>query len=78
MFVTAGLLKWPEPPVHSRFAGSVDFVTEGRMLGKYVVENYPGKKLGLLLQNDEMGTDSEKGLKMALEGSDVQIVATET
>jgi ABC-type branched-subunit amino acid transport system substrate-binding protein len=64
--------------VHSRFAGSVDFVTEGRMLGKYVVENYPGKKLGLLLQNDEMGTDSEKGLKMALEGSDVQIVAKET
>ena len=78
MFVTAGLLKWSEPPVHSRFAGSVDFVTEGRMLGKYVVENYPGKKLGLLLQNDEMGTDSEKGLKMALEGSDVQIVAKET
>lgn len=78
MFVTAGLLKWSEPPVHSRFAGSVDFVTEGRMLGKYVVENYPGKKLGLLLQNDEMGTDSEKGLKMALEGSDVEIVATET
>ncbi len=78
MFVTAGLLKWSEPPVHSRFAGSVDFVTEGRMLGKYVVENYPGKKLGLLLQNDEMGTDSEKGLEMALEGSDVQVVAKET
>ena len=68
LFITAGLLKWSEPVVRTRFAGSVDFVTEGRMLGKYVVENYPGKKLGLLLQNDEMGADSEKGLNMALEG----------
>jgi branched-chain amino acid transport system substrate-binding protein len=77
LFITAGLLKWSEPVVKTRFAGSVDFVTEGRMLGKYVAENYPGKKLGLLLQNDEMGVDSEKGLNMALEGSDVQVVAKE-
>ena len=78
LFITSGLLKWSEPVVRTRFAGSVDFVTEGRMLGKYVAENYPGKKVGLLLQNDEMGTDSEKGLNMALEGSDVKIVAKET
>ena len=78
MFVTGGLLKWSEPPVHSRFSGSVDFVTEGKMLGKYVVENYPGTKLGLLLQNDEMGSDSEKGLNIALEGSDIEIVAKES
>lgn len=78
MFITAGLLKWSEPPVRTRFAGSVDFVTEGRMLGQYVVDHYNGKKLGLLLQNDEMGTDSEKGLNMALEGSDVTVVAKET
>lgn len=78
MFITAGLLKWSEPPVHSRFAGSVDFVTEGRMLGQYVVDHYNGKKLGLLVQNDEMGIDSQKGLNMVLEGSDVEIVAVET
>jgi branched-chain amino acid transport system substrate-binding protein len=64
--------------VKTRFAGSVDFVTEGRMLGKYVVENYDGKKVGLLLQNDEMGVDAEKGLNMALEGSAVEVVAKET
>jgi branched-chain amino acid transport system substrate-binding protein len=78
LFITAGLLKWSEPVAKTRFAGSVDFVTEGRMLGKYVVENYPGKKIGLLLQNDEMGVDSEKGLNMALQGSDVTVVAKET
>jgi len=78
MFITAGLLKWSEPTVKTRFAGSVDFVTEGRMLGKYVVENYDGKKVGLLLQNDEMGVDAEKGLNMALEGSAVEVVAKET
>jgi branched-chain amino acid transport system substrate-binding protein len=78
LFITSGLLKWSEPVVRTRFAGSVDFVTEGRMLGKYVVDHYPGAKLGLLLQNDEMGTDSEKGLNMAIEGSDVKVVAKET
>jgi branched-chain amino acid transport system substrate-binding protein len=78
LFITAGLLKWSEPVAKTRFAGSVDFVTEGRMLGKYVADNYAGKKLGLLLQNDEMGVDSEKGLNMALEGSDVKVVAKET
>ncbi len=78
LFITSGLLKWSEPVVRTRFAGSVDFVTEGRMLGKYVADNYPGKKVGLLLQNDEMGTDSEKGLDMALEGSNVTVVAKET
>jgi len=77
LFITAGLLKWSEPVAKTRFAGSVDFVTEGRMLGKYVVENYPGKKIGLLLQNDEMGSDSLKGVTMALEGSDVKVVVKE-
>jgi len=77
MFITAGLAKWSDPVVRTRFGGSVDFVTEGRMLGKYVADNFDGKKLGLLLQNDEMGVDGKKGLLMSLEGSDVEIVAEE-
>lgn len=78
LFITSGLHKWSEPAVRTRFSGSVDFVTEGRMLGAYVAKNYDGTRLGLLLQDDELGTDGETGLRMALEGSDVEVVARET
>ena len=61
-----------------RSEGTPDYVTEGAILCQYIAENYNGKKLGLLLQSDELGTDGEKGLKKGLEGSDVKIVATET
>ncbi len=64
--------------VRTRFAGNPDYVTEGTFLGQYIAEKYNGKKLGLLLQSDELGADGEKGLKKGLEGSDVEIVATET
>ena len=74
MFVSTGLTKWTDPVVKTRFGGNPDYVTEGTMLGQYIAENYPGKKLGLLLQNDELGAEGEKGLRRGLEGSDVQIV----
>ena len=78
MFVSTGLAKWTDPVVRTRFQGNPDYVTEGAILGRYIAEHYDGKKLGLLLQNDEMGVDGEKGLRRGLEGSDVAIVARET
>ena len=78
MYVTTGSAKWADPVVRTRFAGNPDYVAEGTFLGQYIAENYNGKKLGLLLQSDELGADGEKGLKKGLEGSDVKIVARET
>jgi branched-chain amino acid transport system substrate-binding protein len=78
MFISGGLDKWTDPLVRTRFQGNPNYGTEGRMLGQYIAENYNGKKLGLLLENDEFGQDGKKGLLKGLEGSDVQIVAEET
>jgi len=78
MYVTTGSAKWADPVVRTRFAGNPDYVAEGTFLGQYIAEKYDGKKLGLLLQSDELGADGEKGLKKGLEGSDVEIVATDT
>ena len=78
MYVATGTAKWTDPVVRTRFSGYPDYVTEGTVLGQYIAKNYNGKKVGFLLQSDEMGTDGEKGLKKGLEGSDVQIVDTET
>jgi branched-chain amino acid transport system substrate-binding protein len=78
LFVGSGIRKWTEPLVRTRFGANPDYYDEGRLLGQYVAENYPGKRLGLLVQNDELGQDGEEGIRKALEGTDVQIVARET
>jgi branched-chain amino acid transport system substrate-binding protein len=78
LFQSSGIVKWTQPVAHTRFGGNPDYFTEGRMLGQYIAQHYPGKKLGLLLQNDEIGVDGEKGIRAGLEGSDVEIVARET
>ncbi len=77
MFLSTGLAKWTDPVVRTRFGGNPDYVTEGEFLAAYVAENYAGKKLGLLLQNDELGEEGERGVRAGLEGSDVEIAAVE-
>jgi branched-chain amino acid transport system substrate-binding protein len=78
MWISGGLVKWTDPVVKSRFQGDPDYDTEGRMLGKYLAENYNGKTLGLLLSHDEFGEDGKAGILKGLDGSDVKIVAEET
>jgi branched-chain amino acid transport system substrate-binding protein len=77
MAISSGLTKWTDPVVRTRFGGNPDYVTEGQMLGQYIAENHNGKRLGLLLQNDEFGQEGETGLLLGLTGSDVEIVARE-
>ncbi len=77
MYLSTGLAKWTEPVSKNRFAGNPDYVSEGTYLGQYIAKTYPGARLGLVLQSDEMGQDGEKGLRRGIEGSNVQIVAVE-
>lgn len=77
LFISSGLAKWTDPVVKTRFGGNPVYLQEGKMLGQYVAEHYSGKKLGLLLQNNEFGDDGEKGVRAGIAGSDVQVVAVE-
>jgi ABC-type branched-subunit amino acid transport system substrate-binding protein len=77
MYLSTGLDKWTNPVVRTRFAGNPDYVTEGTFLGQYIAKTYPGAKLGILEQSDELGQDGEKGLRKGIEGSDVEITAVE-
>jgi ABC-type branched-subunit amino acid transport system substrate-binding protein len=77
LFISSGLAKWTDPVVKTRFGGNPVYLQEGQMLGQYVAEHYPGKKLGLLLQNNEFGEDGEKGVRAGIAGSDVQVVDVE-
>jgi branched-chain amino acid transport system substrate-binding protein len=50
---------------------------EGTVLGRYIAENFPGRRVGLLLQNDDFGLDGEKGLRAGI-GTAAEVVARET
>jgi len=78
MFIGGGTVAFTDPVVKTRFAGNPDYDTEGRMIGKYIAENYNGKKLAFLLENDAFGMDGKAGVLKGLEGSDVEVVAEET
>ncbi|MEX1252842.1 MAG: ABC transporter substrate-binding protein [Dehalococcoidia bacterium] len=78
LFISSGIQSWTEPVVSTRFSGNPLYVQEGAMLGQYVAEHFPGKKLGLLVQDDEFGQEGEEGIRRGIEGSDVEIVAVQT
>jgi branched-chain amino acid transport system substrate-binding protein len=78
LFIGGGLKEFLEPVGKSRFGGIPAYETEVIPIAEYVIDNYDGKRLGLLIQNDEAGVVGEAGLREILEGSDIQIVGRET
>jgi branched-chain amino acid transport system substrate-binding protein len=78
LWVAGGLTKFTDPVIETLFGGTVDYDLEGKGVAKYVIDNYNGKKVSMLVQNDEMGAGMEEGFRKALKGSDVQIVGRET
>ena len=77
MFISGGLDKWTDPVVKTRFQGNPNYGTEEKMLAKYLVENFAGKKLGLLIENDEFGENGMKAILEGIEGSGIEVVAEE-
>jgi branched-chain amino acid transport system substrate-binding protein len=51
-----------------------NYQSEGRVYGKYVLQNHPQGKIAILYQNDDYGKDYIKGLKDAI-GDKIKIVA---
>jgi ABC-type branched-subunit amino acid transport system substrate-binding protein len=58
LFVGSGAAKWADP---ANFPWSmpwqVGYLTEARVYAKYISQNYPGKTVGILFQNDDFGRD---------------------
>ena len=77
LFVLSGAEKWTNPVVKTRFGGNPDYVTEGRILGEYIAKEHAGKKVAMIVQNDDFGTDGEKGLRAGLHGSGTEVLTVE-
>jgi branched-chain amino acid transport system substrate-binding protein len=51
-----------------------DYYVEGTIFGRYISENLPGKKVGVLYQDDEFGKDELAGLKNGLDPTKNELV----
>jgi ABC-type branched-subunit amino acid transport system substrate-binding protein len=74
MLMLAGLSRFTDPVVKSRFGYLVDYTSEARILGEYIAKNFPGKKVGFIEQNDEFGQEGEKGLREGVKDGNNEVV----
>jgi ABC-type branched-subunit amino acid transport system substrate-binding protein len=67
LFVSSGALAWDQPEVYPYSYGfQVDYTREAKIQGQYIAENFPGDKVGLLYQNDDVGPSSHAGIEQYL------------
>jgi len=72
LFVASGAQLWDQPKKLPYTTGwQPDYLIEGKILGKYVKDNFAGKKIGYLYQNDDFGQDGIKGLDTQLDAASV-------
>lgn len=80
LFVATGATKWSDP---ENFPWTMSFQPNyqvmGKIFGRYVLQNHPDGKIGILYQNDDYGKDYVAGLRAALgEMADEMVVQEET
>jgi branched-chain amino acid transport system substrate-binding protein len=77
VFVASGCECWNDPSTYpDTFGWQLDYVREGKILGKYIEQHFAGKKIGYFYQDDEFGMDGVKGLNYEIPKS--QVVAAES
>ena len=76
LFVATGATKWGDPKDFPWTMGwQPTYQGESRIYAKYILDNYPNAKIGILYQNDDYGKDYIKGLKDGLGSKASMIVA---
>jgi branched-chain amino acid transport system substrate-binding protein len=67
LFLVSGATKWGDPQNFPWTMGfSATYQAEMKIYAKYILQNYPSAKIGVLYQNDDYGKDYLKGLKDGL------------
>ncbi len=74
LYVLTGSSLFVVPPVKNRFSSMVNYTTEGKIFAQYLFDNYDGKKLGILAQNDDFGKEGQTATEQALKdlGANIQ------
>jgi branched-chain amino acid transport system substrate-binding protein len=79
LFVATGASKWgADPKSHPWTMGwQPDYQSESTIYAKYLAENKPNAKVGILYQNDDYGKDYLEGFKKGLGAKASQVIAKE-
>ena len=66
LFVNTGFSGFADVKKYpTTYAVLPSYVMEAKIMGQYIKENFPGKKIGLLYQDDDFGSDALAGFKLA-------------
>jgi ABC-type branched-subunit amino acid transport system substrate-binding protein len=79
IFVSSGAAKWNDPKNFPWTIGwQPSYQVEARIYAKYILQNYPGKTIGVLYQNDDFGKDYIIGLRDGLGDQASKLIVVES
>src|SRR6201990_1690489 len=79
LFVSTGAAKWNDPKNFPWTMGwQPSYQVEARIYAKYILQNYPGKSIGVLYQNDDFGKDYVTGLHEGLGDQAGKLITVES
>jgi branched-chain amino acid transport system substrate-binding protein len=79
LFVVGGATMFSDPKTSPWTMGwAPNYDTEGRVYARYILQNYPAAKIGVIYPNDDFGKDLLKGLRDGLAGKGSMIVAQQS
>ena len=78
LFLATGATKWGDPANYPWTMGfNPSYQIEGQIYAKYILQNKPNAKIGVLYQNDDYGKDYLKGFKEGLGASAARLIVAE-
>lgn len=75
LFVSSGSIQWGDDvkAKPDTFGWQPDYESEGKLIGRWVSQHMPNAKVGLFLQDDDLGRDSMKGVRQYLDNQIVSV-----
>jgi ABC-type branched-subunit amino acid transport system substrate-binding protein len=72
MFVASGCPCWDNGTAQPyTFGWQPNYTIEGKILGQYIKQHFPGKKVGVFYQDDDFGNGGLTGIKFEVPGSSI-------
>jgi branched-chain amino acid transport system substrate-binding protein len=80
LWIMSGAHKWAADPEAHPWSVAIlpDYYVEATIVGKYISENMPGKKVGIIYENDDYGKDELAALKNGLDPHKNELVSEQS
>jgi ABC-type branched-subunit amino acid transport system substrate-binding protein len=79
LWAMSGVHEWAGQPQQYPWSVTVlDYFVEGAIMGRYISDEFPGKKVGVLYQNDAFGRDGLAGVEHGLDAGANEIVSRQS